>query len=353
MFEYLRHNRLIFVLSTAFMGLFFQFMLDVIFSLIYRNSSVLSSWHAYLLSVLISFIIMLGLFMLGSWINTKYSWEAAPDSRFYIQIILVVAFIVLAVMLLRLIINLIFASGVFIRLLDEAIVAVFFFLFGLLVVFLDIGIILLNKWRFSLAEIERFKKENLETQFEMLRIQVNPHFLFNSLNTLSSLIYQNQDTAANFVREMSSVYRYILEKRKAELVPLSEELEFAESYRYLLGLRFDQKLVFDMDVSEKCSDMFLVPLTLQLLIENAVKHNVVSAKKPLTIRIFTENDKRLVVQNNLQKKQVSSYSSGIGLENIRSSLHFISGKNLIVAENETAFTVKVPLIAEEELNMKW
>ncbi len=353
MFEYLRRNRLVFVLSTTFMGLFFQFMLDVIFSLIYRNSSVVSSWTAYLLSVGMSFIIMFGLLRLGSWINRKYSWEVSPDSRFYSQIILVVAFIVLAVMILRMIVNLLFASGIFIRLLDESIVAVFFFLFGLLVVFLDIGIILLNKWRFSLAEIERFKKENLETQFEMLRIQVNPHFLFNSLNTLSSLIYQNQDTAATFVREMSSVYRYILEKRKAELVPLSEELEFADSYRYLLSLRFDQKLIFEMNVSEKCSDMLIVPLTLQLLIENAVKHNVVSTKKPLTIRIFTENDNRLVVHNNLQKKPVASYSSGIGLENIRSRLSFISGKNLMVTENETEYIVKVPLIAKNELNIKW
>jgi len=353
MFEYLRQNRLVFVLSTAFMGLFFQFMIDVIFSLIYRNASIISPWHAYLLSVVMSFIIILGLFRLASLINKRYSWESSPGSRFYIQVVMVVAFIVLGVMILRLILNLVFASGGFIRLLDEIIVAVFFFLFGLLVVFLDIGIILLNKWRFSLAEIERFKKENLETQYEMLRIQVNPHFLFNSLNTLSALIYQNQDTAANFVREMSSVYRYILEKRKSELAPLREEMDFTDSYRYLLSLRFDQKLIFEMDVSEICFDMFIVPLTLQILIENAVKHNIVSLKKPLTIRIFTENDKRLVVQNNLQKKPVTSYSSGIGLENIRSRLAFISGKNLIVIQSETDFIVKIPLISQNELNKKW
>jgi len=266
---------------------------------------------------------------------------------------MVVAFIVLTVMVVRLILNLLLNSGVFVRLLDEVVISVFFFLFGLLVVFLDIGIILLNKWRFSLAEIERFKKENLETQFEMLRIQVHPHFLFNSLNTLSSLIYQNQDTAAHFVREMSSVYRYILEKRKAELVPLSEELEFTDSYCYLLSLRFDKKLIFEKNVAEKCYDMLIVPLTLQILIENAVKHNIVSTKQPLIIRIFTENDNRLVVHNNLQKKPVSSYSSGIGLENIRSRLAFISGKNLIVTENETEFVVKVPLIGKSEMNIKW
>ena len=145
----------------------------------------------------------MGLLKLSEWLNRNYSWETAPGTRFYVQIFLVTGFIVVLVVVIRLSVKMIIAPGGFIRLLDEVIYAVFFFFFGLIIVFVDLGINLLNKWRFSLAEIERFKKENLETQFEMLRMQVNPHFLFNSLNTLSSLVYQNQDMASNFVRELS------------------------------------------------------------------------------------------------------------------------------------------------------
>jgi LytS/YehU family sensor histidine kinase len=248
----------------------------------------------------------------------------------------------------------IIAPNDFIRLLDEMIYATFFFVFSLILVFVDLGINLLNKWRYSLGQIEKFKKENLETQFEMLRMQVNPHFLFNSLNTLSSLVYQDQDLAANFLRELSSVYRYMLEKRKSDLVTVEEEMEFTKSFIYLLSLRFDKKLIFQVDVPATVYKKEIVPLTLQILIENAVKHNVVSMKRPLNINVYIENEESIVVKNNLQLKDDETYSSGIGLNNIRTRLELVTDRPLDVVEDETYFIVKVPILKRHDNKLsKW
>ncbi|MFW5705753.1 MAG: sensor histidine kinase [Bacteroidota bacterium] len=344
MFEYIFQKRWLSIVVVILLGFFFQFSLDVIFSLIYRNHSLISPWPSYAWSMAMSLVIMYGLVKLSQWMNRRFTWERSPGSRFYIQIILITLAVVVMVTVLRMLIKMLVNPGQFVRLLDEMVITVFFFIMGMLLVFLDVGINLLNKWRNSLAEIERFKKENLETQFEMLRMQVNPHFLFNSLNTLSSLIYQNQEQAGNFVRELSSVYRYILEKRKTEVVTLKEELEFTNSYIYLLGLRFENKLVFHLKIDEKYMEKIVVPLTLQILIENAVKHNVVSMKRPLAISIATQPGNTLVVRNNLQPKNTNSYSTGIGLDNIRSRLEILTDREMQVEKTNTEFVVTVPLL---------
>jgi len=354
MFDYLRNKWLTFILVVLTGGIVIQFLLDVIYSLVYRNHTITLDWGAYLFSVLITALVIFGLIRLTSWLNRNYSWESAPGTRFYIQIFVVVGFVVILVMSIRFAVRMIIAPNDFIRLLDEIIYASFFFVFSLILVFADLGLNLLNKWRFSLAEIEKFKKENLETQFEMLRMQVNPHFLFNSLNTLSSLIYQNQDTASNFVRELSAVYRYMLEKRKSDLVTVEEEMQFTNSFIYLLALRFDKKLIFKVDVPKDIYKMEIVPLTLQILIENAVKHNVVSMKKPLTINIYAENQDKIVVKNNLQLKEKEIYSAGIGLSNIRSRLELLTDRKLEVEDKEGNFLVKAPILKKYENNLsKW
>ncbi len=348
MFDYLRKKWFTFLVLVIAGGIVIRFLLDVIYSLIYRNYPLIANGADYLFSILITAIVMLGLIMLSAWLNRNYSWETAPGIRFYLQIFLGIIFIVALVMIIRLSVRMILAPNDFIRFLDEIIYAVFFFVFSLVLVFVDLGVNLLNKWRFSLAEIEKFKKENLETQFEMLRMQVNPHFLFNSLNTLSSLIYQNQDLASNFVRELSSVYRYMLDKRKSDLITVKEEVQFTESFMYLLGLRFEKKLIFDVDVPASDNEMKIVPMTLQILIENAVKHNVVSMKRPLKISIYTENHDMLVVKNNLQLKPDKTYSTGIGLSNIRTRLELLTDRAMEILEDENDFIVKIPILKRHD-----
>jgi len=194
-----------------------------------------------------------------------------------------------------------------------------------------------------LAELERFKKENAESQFESLRAQVNPHFLFNSLNTLSSLIYENQEKAEAFIRELSDVYRYILENRGVERIELQKEMEVAKSYIYLVQLRFDKNLKITVDIPRKWFSKFIAPLTVQMLIENAVKHNIISERKPLWVEIIVENE-MLIVKNNLQKKESKVTSNQMGLSNIKSRYGYLTNVPVEILETGEEFIVKIPLI---------
>jgi LytS/YehU family sensor histidine kinase len=234
----------------------------------------------------------------------------------------------------------------FTRLLDELIMNFMAVTVIFIITVIDWGLYLLESWRNSLAEIERFRKERIEFQFEMLRNQVNPHFLFNSLNTASSLIYENQDAASKFVKQLAKVYRYVLEQQSKELVSLQEEKQFISSFIYLLELRFANNLKVDLIIPDVYSSLLVLPMGLQLLVENALKHNIVSAKKPLHLEIFVENGANdyLVVRNNLQRKTQTEYSSQLGLSNIVNRYAFITEFAVMIEETENTFTVKLPLI---------
>ena len=195
----------------------------------------------------------------------------------------------------------------------------------------------------SVVQLERSKKESAEFQFEMLKSQINPHFLFNSLNTLSSLIYEDKQKASSFIRKLSEVYRRVLDTRSKYLVTLNEELEFIDSYVYLLKIRFDQKLILNIDIAEDYKERLIAPMTLQLLIENAVKHNIISEKKPLNIDIYVE-DGSLAVTNKLQRKITEEKGSAIGLKNIMSRYALVTDLQVKFTENKEEFKVLVPLI---------
>jgi LytS/YehU family sensor histidine kinase len=231
----------------------------------------------------------------------------------------------------------------YIALQDEMVIITFIVCIDLVFVMTELSIFLLTKWRFSLAELERFKKENAEFRFELLRSQLNPHFLFNSLNTLSSLIYENQENAGHFVRELSDTYRYILENRDKELIHLHNEIEFAKSYINLVQLRFDKNLEVRLNIREADLDYKIAPLTIQMLIENAIKHNVISKKYPLFIDIFAV-DGMLVVTNKIRLKQSKDIGTATGLKNISNRYEFLTVRSVIVIDNGEDFTVKIPLI---------
>lgn len=233
----------------------------------------------------------------------------------------------------------------FVRLQDEVMVCLVVSAFTLVVVMIDLGIFLMMQWKKSSTEAERVKKENLEFRFDRLRNQVNPHFLFNSLNTLASLVYSDPDTASRFVRQLAKVYRYVLENRDKEVILLSEELNFMEAYLYLVKIRFDEGFHFEMDLPPEVQDNLIPPMTLQLLIENALKHNIVSASKPLKIRISTVGD-RLEVYNNLQPKLSPEPSTKTGLENIKSRYAFLTNAQVTIQKTGEGFSVQIPLIKQ-------
>jgi LytS/YehU family sensor histidine kinase len=177
----------------------------------------------------------------------------------------------------------------------------------------------------------------------MLQAQINPHFLFNSLNTLSSLVYEDADRSAEFIRRLSDVYRHVLDARQKDLISLREELSFIESFIFLLELRFENKLKIDVRIDENLLDHKIAPLTLQMLIENAVKHNIVSDSKPLSVDIFNDDD-HIVVKNPLQEKVVKEKGNNMGLRNISSRYMALCGKEVGIYNTDGAFTVKIPII---------
>ena len=177
-----------------------------------------------------------------------------------------------------------------------------------------------------------------------MKNQVNPHFLFNSLNTLTALIEENPNIAVRYVEQLSQVYRYVLQSREKEVVDLKTELEFTSSYIFLLQNRFEKNLEISVAVPENFYSFSIAPLSLQMLIENAIKHNVVSSSKPLKIEIGIESDDYIFVKNIMQKKNVIEQSSKLGLPNIVSRYNYLSNKKVVIAQNENSFKVSLPLI---------
>ena len=188
-------------------------------------------------------------------------------------------------------------------------------------------------------------------KFESLKNQIDPHFLFNSLNVLSSLIEENPDNAQRFTISLSKIYRYVLEQKDKELVSLEEELAFAKTYMNLLKMRFENSLFYELPTTAINSEAKVVPLSLQLLLENTVKHNVVSEQRPLHIRIYVEGD-YLAVQNDYQKKEVLQERQGVGLQNIVNRYGIITNRKVLIAQNEKTFTVKIPILTKQIIVME-
>jgi sensor histidine kinase YesM len=197
----------------------------------------------------------------------------------------------------------------------------------------------------------RFKEQKViagtaSAKFESLKNQIDPHFLFNSLNVLSSLIEENPDNAQRFTTSLSKIYRYVLEQKDKELVSVEEELQFAKTYMNLLKMRFENSISYELPTNFDNPEAKVVPLSLQLLLENTIKHNVVSEQKPLHIKIYIENN-YLIIENNLQIKEVLQDRKGVGLQNIVNRYALISERKVLVEESQSAFKVKIPILTKQ------
>lgn len=189
----------------------------------------------------------------------------------------------------------------------------------------------------------RLQKENFQAQLENLKDQVNPHFLFNSLNVLVSLIPQDAERATEFTRKLSELYRSFLDNSAEQLIPLRKELEIIDAYIYLLKTRFGESIQFEMQIASEVKELQLPPGSLQVLVENAIKHNGSTRMKPLLIEIFSEGD-FLLVRNNLQPRLEQIQSTNTGLKNIESRYSFLSDKKLEFTKTESHFLAKLPLL---------
>ena len=215
-----------------------------------------------------------------------------------------------------------------------------------LIAFLLSSITYLKNWKKSVLNQEKLKAENLTYKYESLKNQLNPHFLFNSFNVLSDLIHEDQDLAEKFVQKLSDLYRYVLESRNKELVSVKEEMEFIKSYSFLLTTRFEKKLDLIIEINPE-ENKFIVPMSIQLLIENAVKHNEVTKENPLKIEV-TQNENFIIVSNKKSKIKTQAISNKIGLENLKQQYNYFTDKEVDITNSEEYFIVKIPILNSKQ-----
>lgn len=218
-----------------------------------------------------------------------------------------------------------------------------FVLNGIIIAFIDIYSYYWLKQKEALAA-ERDKKNKARFQYQQLKQQLNPHFLFNSLNSLDYLIHTDAPKASEYVRRLAAVYRYFLNIEAEAVVPLSQEVDFVKLYVALLEQRFDTGLQVTIDVLPADMRKKIVPCGLQLLVENATKHNVISKDKPLYINIFSNGD-FVVVANNIQPKIHNVESTGLGLNNIQGQYQSMFGKDILIVQTPKSYEVRLPLIS--------
>jgi len=197
-------------------------------------------------------------------------------------------------------------------------------------------------WRQAIEREQKLREENLRYRYRTLKTQINPHFLFNSLNTLSEIVYTDARKADNYIQKLAGVYRFILDNEETDLLLLEQELAFVEQYFNLQKERYQDKV--DLNIAVENPDKFkIIPVSLQILIENALKHNALSEDKPLKINVSADNE-YLIVSNNIQKKNILNDSSGTGLLNLKERVKLIMNKEILISQNNEIFTVKLPII---------
>jgi len=306
-------------------------------------------WDAYWTSLVITTLTWLTCRWIACWARTRYPAFSQVRRRILVQygMVLVLALLINAVAgywLDEVCLRLMKLRSVPMHGDDTGIASISAtILCTLLVMTMYESIYFLSELKKSVEEKEMLKRESLQAQVNALKIQVNPHFLFNTLNTLAAVIPENPRQAVDFVQQLAKVYRHILEVKDEPSILLKEELEVLEAYAFLLKTRHGDNLAVTIRVDESTMRQRIVPLSLQILMENAIKHNIVSAARPLRIEIVAAPDS-LVMTNNLQRKQQSIESTGIGLDNIRNRYRLLGARAVEVEELPEQFIVRIPLL---------
>lgn len=302
----------------------------------------------FLYTMLYSFALHLANTYLFLFLDKIFSNERFSKKRIIIGFVSSFFLSLFVIFLLRLFINTIIEKQSFLVFIanesasDYIVASIFTFVVLLIVHF----VYLYKGYQENKVKEQKIIAGTASAKFESLKNQLDPHFLFNSLNVLSSLIEENPDNAQRFTTSLSKVYRYVLEQKDKELVSVEEELAFAKTYMDLLKMRFENSLFYELPTTTINSEAKVVPLSLQLLLENTVKHNVVSEQRPLHIRIFMEDD-YLVIQNDYQKKEVLQERKGVGLQNIINRYGIITNRKVLIEQNEQTFTVKIPILTKQ------
>lgn len=278
-------------------------------------------------------------------LDRVYTWLEHPAKRALLSVLSIVLYTYFVVVSLDLAFDvLVFGKGfeeAFEQLNGSPLVTTIFVTLGINT-FMH-GRAFLLEWRQTSVDMEKLRTEQVSTQYQSLKNQVNPHFLFNSLNALTSLVYDDQAKAVEFIRRLSQVYRYVLDKKDEELVPIEDEMGFMENFIFLQKIRFGDNLSVEV-INDKAAG-YLPPLALQILVENAIKHNVVSEKHPLTIRVEVTED-FCNIKNNIKEK-LDKDSTGIGLSNLKARYEYLSKQEVVIENTGEEFIVKLPILQIE------
>lgn len=323
-------------------------ILTVILFILVRDYSVRGFFLTLTRTALYTFILAFGQGVVNNLITLRWSWVTQTNQRVWAGIISTVVYTIPAILLIHYILFVKVDGLPVERFFDQELIwaHLFWILFSFAVSSFLHAREFMIEWKKS-SKQESTKQEivaKTETaKFESLKNQLDPHFLFNSLNVLTSLIGENPNQAEKFTTKLSKVYRYVLEQRNKDLVPVSEELKFAKTYMQLLGMRFEDAVKFNIPDEISNNELKIVPLSLQLLLENAVKHNVVSSSKPLTINIYEENN-YLIIENNINPKEAIGKSTKVGLQNIADRYGLITQKGVKIENNNKTFKVSLPLL---------
>ena len=312
------------------------FLMYLHFSVSGKLPSIIEKSEHYALSILIIDLCGVAAYLIDHWLDNKISWRESFLSRFLCGLIANMIVVLSIALLLTINLMKIFqADSVKIVILLTVSLFIYEIIYG---------------WFYSYryyahTQVERLRLERwqLELQFESLKSQVSPHFLFNCLNTISSLLYKDVSLGEEFIRRMADTFQYVLNNHKRKFVSLRDEIEFVKSYYYLLRVRFENNLNLEINVPKNLLDSPMPPLTLQLLVENAVKHNHVSKENPLLVYITAQDNTHLIVTNSKATKALNPSGFQIGLDNIRKRYSFFTQEPVTI-KNEDRFSVQLPIL---------
>jgi two-component system LytT family sensor kinase len=322
-------------------------LISIVITLLIMINSL--SWDIFYSAIIISSMYCFGLAMGCSVISTlldwKFNWQTQGKKRLAWGIVITVVYVVTVVLLIDyyLLVKLQ-------NLPNEHFFKGRYLWMHLFYIVLSLGISAFFHAKGSMRELKvaltqkaLLENQNIASQYEALKNQVDPHFLFNSLNVLSSLVDENPATAQKFISRLSHIYRYVLDQKDKELVSIEKELDFAEQYVFLQKIRFEEGVNFSSDIEYSRLKDFTIPLAFQILLENIFKHNIISDEQPIFISIESKDD-YLLVSNNINKKNTHQASHNLGLENIKARYKYFTDVDIIIDETPEQFCVKLPLI---------
>ncbi len=325
---------------------FVNFIIAILVMVIFWTSYI-DNFQEFLLTFIwaysVCFTQWVGHVYINNKLNERFSWRTKPILRTILGALFIVGYAVIAYIIVQILfMKMIYGhypDNFWQWAINSSIYAILISL-GVTLLFTAIGFF--KSWKNSVIEGEQLKTQMLAYKYEALQNQINPHFLFNSFNVLTDLVYEDREKAVDFIKELSNLFRYVLDNREKELVQLAHELDFLKTFVFLLQMRFGNKLSVIFDVTTNDNE-YIVPMALQLLIENCVKHNEISALKPLNITIG-RTDQIIEVVNNLQLKNVGNNSKGIGLSNLKQQYVYFTDKAIVVEETKEHFKVQLPIL---------